>query len=374
MKTIGVYIHYPFCVKKCPYCDFTSFVYSIKEEERYLEYISKEIQLKAEGEIVDTIYFGGGTPSLMSLKVLNSIFESINKNYRIRKDAEITIEVNPGTIDKKKLSFWKNIGINRISIGAQSFIDEELFILGRIHTVSDTLKTFFLLREYGFDNINFDLIYSIPFQNPNNFYKSLDFTLSLNPEHISIYNLIIEEGTLFYEGYIKGEFTLPDNDEEANMYAYAMNLLEEVGFIHYEISNFARNINLKCRHNLKYWNQDEYHGYGVSAYSFTNHIRYGNYKNLFVYYEKINNGELPIENIEILNDETYPKDYLFVKLRLMEGISEKEFFEKFGKKISDYIPNLSLFLKKGLIKRKNDRICLTKKGVLLANEIFKDIL
>ncbi|ACK42388.1 MULTISPECIES: radical SAM family heme chaperone HemW [Dictyoglomus] len=371
---IGIYIHIPFCVRKCPYCDFVSFRYSKEEEERYISHLLREIDMKSKGETIDTIYLGGGTPSILSLKGLEKIFEFIQEKFKLSKGVEISMEVNPGTVDREKIKVWKELGINRISIGAQSFIEKELKILGRIHDTDDIYKTFHMLREADFKNINIDLIYSLPFQEQEDFYFSLKEAVKLNPEHISIYNLMIEEGTLFYKMYLESKIKLPDSDMEAEMFSFAMNYLKDNGFIHYEISNFSKNENYKCKHNLKYWNQEKYYGFGVSAYSYDPPVRYGNCRNLYVYYGKIKKGILPIEEREFLTGDKLAKDFLFLRLRLMEGISKKEFENRFDKRIEYFMKNYSVFLENGLIKEEGDRVALTEKGILLANEIFQDIL
>ncbi|ACI19107.1 radical SAM family heme chaperone HemW [Dictyoglomus thermophilum] len=373
-KPIGIYLHIPFCVKKCPYCDFVSFSYSEDEEGRYVEYLLKEIDMKSNNELVDTIYLGGGTPSILSLCSLEKILDFIYKRFEISKDVEISMEVNPGTVNKEKVRAWKELSVNRISIGAQSFLEKELKLLGRIHNVKDIYTTFNILREAGFDNINIDIIYALPFQRKEDFCFSLKETLKLEPEHISIYNLIIEEDTPFYEMYLKSEIELPENDLEAEMFSFAMDFLKGNGFIHYEISNFSKGEGYKCRHNLKYWYQEKYYGFGVSAYSYDPPMRYGNHKHLYVYYEKIKEGKLPIEEKEFLIGEDLAKDYLFLRLRLLEGVAREEFESRFGKKIEYFMKNYPIFVEEGLIKEENGRIFLTEKGVLLANEIFQDIL
>lgn len=373
-ETTGIYIHIPFCVKKCPYCDFTSFTYSEEEEKRYVKHLLREIELKAKGEKIDTIYLGGGTPSLVSEESLFRVLDFLSKKFRLEKELEVSIEVNPGTITKEKAKFWKSLGINRISIGAQSFLDKELKILGRIHSVLDIYKTFYLLREEDFNNINIDIMYALPFQRKEDFCFSIQKVVELFPEHISIYNLVIEEDTPFYYYNQISEITLPDNDIEAEMFLLAMEYLESNNYVHYEISNFTKNGKFKCKHNLKYWNQKRYLGFGVSAFSFDPPIRYGNSKDLFVYYGKIEKGILPIEELEYLEGRALVKDYLFLKFRLIEGVNKIEFKNKFGKEVKDYINRYNWFIENGLIEEDENRVYLTKKGILLANEILEDIL
>lgn len=373
-ENTGIYIHIPFCIKKCPYCDFTSFTYSEEEEKRYVKHLLREIELKAKGEKIDTIYLGGGTPSLVSEESLFRVLDFLSKKFRLERELEVSIEVNPGTVTKEKAKFWKSSGINRISIGAQSFLDKELKILGRIHSVLDIYKTFYLLREEDFNNINIDIMYALPFQKKEDFYFSIQKVVELFPEHISIYNLVIEEDTPFYYYNQISEITLPDNDIEAEMFLLAMEYLESNNYVHYEISNFAKNEKFKCKHNLKYWNQKRYLGFGVSAFSFDPPIRYGNSKDLFVYYGKIEKGILPIEELEYLEGRALVKDYLFLKFRLIEGVNKIEFKNKFGEEVKDYINRYNWFIENGLIEEDENRVYLTKKGILLANEILEDIL
>ncbi|PMQ02103.1 MAG: coproporphyrinogen III oxidase [Dictyoglomus sp. NZ13-RE01] len=375
MRRIGIYIHYPFCIHKCPYCDFVSFRHPGKEDEDiYVEYLIKEIGMRKDDEfIVDTIYFGGGTPSLLLTRNLELILNFISKNFKMDSNLEITIEANPGTINSFKLRHWTELGINRVSLGVQSFLEKELKFLGRLYLPRDIYKSFNFLRDYGFNNINFDIIYSLPGQDLMGLSFSLDKAVELNPEHISLYNLMIEEGTQFYERYKRGELKLLSDDEEAKLYEFSIDFLNSHGYTQYEISNFSKMGKFPCKHNLKYWRHEEFLGFGVSAYSFISSCRYGNYKDLYVYYEKIREGKFPFEEIEYLVDDDLAKDEIFVRLRLMEGINMDEFKKKYNKDLREYFPNYEMFIKKNFLKEEKNYLKLTRKGLLLWNEILLDI-
>ena len=273
-KNIGLYIHIPFCKKKCEYCDFSSYAGKenlINDQVKWLKYEIKEVgegnKLDYENRldklaIVKTIYIGGGTPSAIESEHISQIMDCVKENYTLSDNVEITIEVNPGTVSKEKLLTYKNSGINRLSIGLQETHDNLLKELGRIHTYDDFLNTYNLAREVGFDNINVDLMLALPKQSMNDLEESLNRIIKINPEHISVYSLIIEEGTPFYDKYMSNKIILPEEEEERKMYWLAKRKLEEAGYIHYEISNFAKK-GYESRHNLSCWNQEEYVGCGV---------------------------------------------------------------------------------------------------------------
>ena len=300
-KNIGVYIHIPFCKKKCEYCDFKSYAgkesiiddyikwlkYEIKDvgEENKLDYENKRDQLF----IVKTIYIGGGTPSAIDSKYILQILDTVKENYTIADDVEITIEINPGTINKEKMSDYKNSGINRLSIGLQETHDNLLKAIGRIHSFEDFLNTYHLAREQEFKNINVDLMLGLPHQSIRDLEESLDTIINLNPEHISVYSLIIEEETPFYEKLMNNQLTLPTDEIERQMYWLTKKKLENAGYIHYEISNFAKK-GYESKHNLSCWNQEEYIGFGVAAHSYTNNVRYSNIDSIEKYISNYKNG------------------------------------------------------------------------------------
>ena len=288
-KEIGIYVHIPFCIRKCYYCDFVSFTNQEENIEKYIEAVIKEIEsYELEEYNVTTIYIGGGTPSSIESryieKILHKIKEKIINNETKFNDIEITIEINPGTIDRKKLQDYEETGINRLSIGLQSTNNEILKNIGRIHTYEEFLEGYILARSIGFDNINVDLMIGLPNQTIEKIKDSVEKVINLEPEHISVYSLIVEEGTKIENLLNMNKITLPEEELERNMYWYVKNKLELNGYIHYEISNFAKE-NKQSKHNVNCWEQKEYIGIGTAAYSYLNNIRYGNTSNIQKYIE-----------------------------------------------------------------------------------------
>ena len=279
MKEIGIYIHIPFCIKKCEYCDFVSYCNKEKYVPQYINALKKEIKNNINKEYkITTIYIGGGTPSSIEENYIADIIETIklnmnDENLKNFENIEVTIEVNPGTVTEKKLKTYKEIGINRLSIGLQETHDELLKSIGRIHTYEEFLKTYNLARKIGFNNINVDLIIALPNQTIQDIKENLEKIIKLNPEHISVYSLILEEGTPFYNKYNENKIKLPDEELERNMYWYVKNTLENNGYMHYEISNFSKK-GFESKHNMNCWNQEEYLGFGVAAHSYNNKTRY----------------------------------------------------------------------------------------------------
>jgi len=302
-KEIGIYVHIPFCKKKCSYCDFCS--YENKEHliSDYIKALINEIEMvgvnnqidyknkKDDLFIVKTIYIGGGTPSLIDSSYIKQIMETIFENYEVSKQSEITIEVNPGTVSLDKLETYISSGINRISIGLQSTQNNLLETIGRIHNYYDFLDTYRFAREAGFKNINVDLMIGLPNQTLNDVLLTVNEIVSLEPEHISVYSLILEEGTKLYEEVSKGKLLLPKEDEERQMYWTTKKILENNGYIHYEISNFAKT-NYESKHNLDCWKQKEYIGFGAAAHSYTNKIRYSNIEEIEQYIKNMQNDKI----------------------------------------------------------------------------------
>ena len=380
MKKLGIYVHIPFCVKKCDYCDFLS--YAGKEEyvKGYIEEIKKEIANKLsnidykEYEI-STIYMGGGTPSFIDSKYIVDILSQIRKYAKnILQNVEITIELNPGTVTKEKLENYEEAGINRLSIGLQETNNEILKSIGRIHTYEDFLDTYNLARSMGFNNVNVDLMIGLPNQRIENIKKSLEEIIKLNPEHISAYSLIIEEKTLLYRKCGNNEITLPDEELERNMYWYVKNILENNGYKHYEISNFAKE-GFESKHNLDCWNQEEYLGFGLGAHSYINRVRYS---------REIKNGQTPFEanwkNLEVIIHEVQTefdmqKEYMLLGLRKINGVSIQNFKNKFGENpIFIFRIELNKLVEEELIIINGDRIKLTNKGLDLANIVWEEFV
>lgn len=387
-KEIGLYIHIPFCKKKCNYCDFCS--YDNKEEliPNYMKWLQHEIQEVSrtnkqdviEGRdnpfLVKTIYIGGGTPSFVDSKYIVEIMKVINENYNILSDSEITIEVNPGTATLVKLEDYWNCGINRISIGLQSTYDGLLKQIGRIHTYQDFLETYHMARTVGFTNINVDLMLGLPNQTMQMLQNSVEEIIGLEPEHISLYSLIVEEGTKLEEQLNEKELVLPEEGLERDMYWKTKELLEKAGYTHYEISNFAK-LGYESKHNTDCWYQKEYIGFGSASHSYTNGIRYSNIENVEEY---INNYEEDkIENNLIFhekqNQESMQKEYMLLGLRKIQGISIQEFKNKFvANPLYLFREKIEKLTTEELIEVDGDQIKLTNKGLDLANLVWEEFI
>ena len=424
-KELGIYLHIPFCKKKCYYCDFISYSDKLLYQEKYINALLSEIE--SQKDIlkecnITTIYIGGGTPSIIDVKniqvVMNKLDEILNfKNPNLIKEPiEITIEVNPGTVTKEKLEQYYNLGINRLSIGLQSTQDKLLKQIGRIHTYSEFLQTYNWAREIGFKNINIDLMIGLPNQSIEDIKETVENIIILNPEHISVYSLIIEQGTKIAELIDSGDLKLPDEDLERMEYSYVKNKLELTGFKQYEISNFAKE-NYYSKHNVNCWKQKEYIGFGISAHSYFENIRFSNTEDFNKYidsgysdFEKfniknllknINCSELEEETIienqelsrvkiikyieleskglktihEIQTTEEKQKEYMLLGLRMLAGVSISEFKQKFGENpIYLFRESLSKLVEEELIKIDLDNIFLTRKGLDLANLVWEEFV
>ncbi|MCI8999976.1 MAG: oxygen-independent coproporphyrinogen III oxidase [Clostridia bacterium] len=380
-EELGIYVHNPFCKQKCYYCDFVSFAKSEMWEEEYIEALKKEIQQnkeKAKGFMVSTIYIGGGTPSYIDSKAIVSVLDTIKENYEIQEEAEITIEVNPGTVTKEKLEDYKKVGINRLSIGLQSTDNAILKQIGRIHTYEEFLETYKLARKIGFTNINIDLMLALPNQTEEILGDSLQKVISLDPEHISLYSLILEEGTPMTSFVEEGKITLPTEEMERNMYWNTKRMLEQNGYIHYEISNFAKPTK-QSKHNQNCWNQKQYLGFGLASHSYYHKTRYSNITNLKDYIQSIGNGPVSAnktQNIhEIQTPEDEQKEYMLLGLRKIQGIAISEFKNKFIQNpIYVFRKELDKLVKEELIEVDIDNIKLTDKGLDFANMVWKEFV
>ncbi len=384
----GIYIHVPFCVKKCHYCDFYSEelhsnlrTNSLRESPLaisvFVENLVKEIELtnqKLDREIeINTIFFGGGTPSLLNSEQLDTIVNQIHKSFHINEKAEFTLECNPGTTTKEKIRSFIKLGVNRISFGVQSFIDKELEFLQRIHSPEEAERSIIDAREAGLNNISLDLMFSIPGQTIESLDFSLNKAISLQPEHISSYSLIYEPGTPLYYDMMQKKIKIINDEDDASFYDYTINFLTKAGYEQYEVSNFAKEKKY-CQHNLNYWNGGEYMAFGPSAHGFMDNVRYWNVRSLQIYNTKLIMNELPIENSEILTDPEYFSEIIFLGLRA-NGVSVEFVKVRFGidimltagKIIQDYI-NL------GLLIYGDDKLSMTVKGYPLCDEIILNIL
>lgn len=375
MKEIGIYIHIPFCIKKCEYCDFVSYCNKKEYVPQYINALKKEIKNNINKEYkITTIYIGGGTPSSIEENYIADIIETIklNMNEENLKDfenIEVTIEVNPGTVNKEKLQVYKKIGINRLSIGLQETHNELLKSIGRIHTYEEFIKTYNLARKIGFNNINVDLMIALPNQTIQDIKENLEKITKLNPEHISVYSLILEEETPFYNKYNENKIKLPDEELERNMYWYVKNTLENNGYMHYEISNFSKK-GFESKHNMNCWNQEEYLGFGVAAHSYNNRIRYSNTNSIEEYIKgsnKIIHEEQTLEDMQ--------KEYMLLGLRKIEGINIQKFKNKFAQNpIFIFKEQLNKLVDEELIIVDGNEIKLTNKGLDLANIVWEEFV
>ena len=379
-KELELYIHIPFCIRKCAYCDFLSGPADDETIEKYLKALKLEIRAQkelAKDYIVTSIFLGGGTPSVLSGKQLQSIMKALRGTFIIDENAEISMEANPGTVTRRKLKSYRNSGINRISFGLQSTKNEELKTLGRIHTYEAFLKSYEMAREVGFENINVDLISAVPNQTIESWEESVRSIVSLNPEHISAYSLIIEEGTPFFEQYGEGaehEDMLPTEEDERFMYKITEKILEEAGYHRYEISNYAKP-GKECRHNLGYWERKEYLGLGLGSSSLIRNARFKNCDDLVFYIEQ-SPDIFKIREIDgALTEQEQMEEFVFLGLRKMEGISVKLFEETFGKTLEAcYGIGIEKMKAKELIEEANGMVRLTKKGIDISNYVFAQIL
>ena len=376
MEKLGIYIHIPFCMKKCEYCDFISFSCRENKVDDYIKALIKEIiaysKKYANCYEINTIYIGGGTPSFIDAKYIVEIVKILKENWNIDENAEISIEVNPGTVDEDKLKSYYNVGINRLSIGIQSDDDNMLKILGRIHTYQEALKTYKLARKSGFKNINVDLMIGLPTQNLEDVSKMIENFLKLDPEHISVYSLILEDKTALKKKVENRELYLPSEEMERRMYWKVKQKLENAGFIHYEISNFAKK-GYESKHNLNCWNQEEYLGFGLAAHSYMNNVRYSNINSLEEYINKdaIDN---PIIH-ERQNKMDKMKEYMLLGLRKIEGVKISDFKTKFiDNPIFIFKEELNRLVSEELIEIDEDKIKLTDKGLDLANLVWEEFV
>lgn len=396
-EELSLYIHIPFCVRKCGYCDFLSAPADEKARDRYVQALLMEIERYQGTETADrrirTLYIGGGTPSTLSVKQLEYIIQKIKCTFNFCSDIEASMEMNPGTASKEKCRALYQMGINRLSIGLQSTNDKELKTLGRIHSYEDFLNTYTWCREAGFQNINVDLMAALPYQTVESYTTGLRKIIHLAPEHISAYSLILEEGTPFYQKYNSGCYPLPDEEQERLMYRETEQILAQAGYVRYEISNYAKK-GYACRHNLVYWQGGDYLGLGLGSSSYMDGVRFHNTNDFDTYV----NQDASVEDREELSMQAKMEEFMFLGLRVMEGVSGTEFEKRFGKTMEDvYGDVLRKHEEEGLlrIERKEarkeerkeaaaaepakgktniERVMLTTKGVDVSNYVFADFL
>ncbi len=382
MKTLELYVHIPFCAQKCSYCDFLSMPAESTVKKAYVRKLKEEIAFwasKLADRQVISVFFGGGTPSILPPGEITSLISCIKEGFSLAENVEISIECNPGTLDARKLSAYRAAGINRLSLGLQSAEDKELRLLGRIHTFGDFLESFDGARKAGFHNINVDLMSALPGQTPVSWQQTLKKVTALKPEHISAYSLIIEEGTPFHKIYgyddetrQKGEkpLFLPSEEEEREMYQFTGAYLGEKGYEHYEISNYAKQGKV-CRHNIGYWKRTEYLGLGLGASSLIDNCRFSNETNLTLYLK------------EPFAERTYPQlsrreqmeEFMFLGLRMMEGVSRAAFFEEFSIGLETvYGKEIAILCQEGLLEQKDGRVFLTGQGIDISNYVFSQFI
>ena len=389
-KPMQLYIHIPFCVKKCAYCDFLSFPADEKMQKAYVQALQKELDFygsKYSDRYITTIFIGGGTPSHLAADAMADIMECVYRNFEVAADAEITMECNPGTLSDEKFAAYKKAGINRLSIGLQSANNGDLKTLGRIHTYEQFLDTYGKARAHGFTNINVDLMSSLPGQTPEDFLDSLKQIICLEPEHISAYSLIIEEGTPFYEKYRKdvelreaGRQTvyLPTEEAEYQTTKQTRELLQDAGYHWYEISNFAKP-GRECRHNSGYWKRADYLGVGLGAASLIDNVRYANISEMEAYIHCCENtkksSSCAVDSSEVLTCDAQMEEFMFLGLRMVDGFTQAEFEQNFGMTPeSVYGEELRRLQQEGLLLQEEGCIRLTEKGIDISNYVLAQFL
>lgn len=383
MENLGIYVHIPFCKQKCRYCDFTSFSNRNEYINEYVKAVLYEIDAKAEkynlnGEKlnIDTIYIGGGTPSIISEQYIEEILNKIRQKFNVLDNAEITIEVNPGTVNEDKLKKYLQAGINRISIGLQSSKDELLKMLGRIHTYEQFEQVYEMVRNVGYKNVNVDLMIGLPNQTLSDVQDTLNKIVLKNPEHISVYSLIVEENTMMNDLIEKNILKLPDEELERKMYWNVKETLQKNGYIHYEISNFAKP-GFESKHNSNCWDQHSYIGLGLAAHSYFDGVRFSNTENLKDYIRNCNDKNYE-ENVVVHEKQDKNKmmnEYMLLGLRKINGINICDFNKKFSCEFKEfYKDKLTKLQELGLIELENNNIKLTNKGLDLANQVWIEFI
>lgn len=373
MKEISLYIHIPFCIRKCNYCNFYSVTYDAKLAENYIRSLTKEIsQYKNKTYTLTSIYIGGGTPSLLSFPLLFSLFSAINDTFTISPKSEVTIEANPASITKDKTQNWKTLGINRVSIGAQSFEDAELNILGRLHTSMDIKAVIDFVKEHCTENISLDLMYGIPGQTRETWMKSLQRAVELKPKHISSYCLSLEKGTPLFDA--RDRYTFPSEDLQKEMYYSMLSFLEDNCFHQYEISNFS-NKGYGSQHNIAYWKGKEYIGCGAAAHSFYNMTRRENISDVQRYISNMQNEQSVCKNSKVILEREYISDMIFLGLRMKKGVPLHYLKNELGfDVIAEYSDAITKFSKLGYLTVENEHLKLTKKALFVSDEIISEFV
>jgi len=373
---LEIYIHIPFCVQKCKYCDFLSGPATTEKKQQYMEALCREITGKSAdyaGYLVTSVFIGGGTPSCVDPAWIEKLMWLVRDNYDLSEEAEITMEMNPGTVDRDSLNVYYEAGINRLSMGLQSARSEELAVLGRIHSFEQFLEAYFTARKIGFLNINVDIMSGLPGQTLEDYLETLAKVTELDPppEHISSYSLIVEEGTPFYEAYERDELNLPDEETDRSMYEYTRTFLQQKGYERYEISNYAKK-GFECRHNIGYWERKNYVGFGIGAASLVGNVRFRNVDSLNRY---IHNPCESVTDVEVLSVEEQMAEMMFLGLRMEKGVSFQHFQDIFGiSLIKVYGKVIEKHVQEGLLQVEEDHVFLTLRGMNVSNYVMADFL
>jgi oxygen-independent coproporphyrinogen III oxidase len=368
---LSLYIHIPYCVKKCLYCGFYSTPYDALKADDYVSALSSEASTVHEDynhQVFRSVYFGGGTPTVLSESQISGISAAMKANFRVSARAEITVEANPNTATERKLALWRQHGANRLSLGVQSFSDEVLGILGRLHNAAQAKEAFSLARKVGFGNIGMDLIYGVPGQTPAQWEETLQSAVSCGPEHLSLYSLSFDEGSQFKKEADAGRLKPPDDDVAADMYECAVAKLAQAGYRRYELSNFALP-GFECRHNMNYWTRGEYLGLGPGAWSFIKGRRSHNVADVHEYIQRLVSGKSLVMEAEVPGPEQSARETIMLKLRTAHGMDLSRFGERYGKRFLEQLErNLAPLFAEGLFSMQGGRLVLTDRGILVSNE------
>ena len=373
MESYGLYIHIPFCLRRCLYCDFVSCTGKGQVQADYIDALIREID-QCKAKELDTVYIGGGTPSCIDAALIVRVLDACRSRFRLLPGAEISMEANPATLTGEKLELYRRAGVNRISMGVQSLCDSELSALGRLHTAQQARESYRLLRGSGFDNINLDVMFGIPGQTLSSFRATLEGICELAPQHISAYSLILEEGTRLFEMQCAGVLDLPDEDTERAMYELAIDLLGAKGYAHYEISNFAKP-GCESRHNLKYWTCRPYIGLGAAAHSYNGAERYSNTSGISEYIARLKAGESAVEERLLLTGRDAMTEYIIMGLRICKGIELAGFEARFHQRLESlFAGEIEKYQKLGLMQVEDGRLYLTREGLSVSNSILCDFV
>lgn len=382
---LGMYVHIPFCIRKCFYCDFASYALqseqgaAVKETENYLHFLLQEAALYRndylrDGQKLKTLYIGGGTPTCLAGGQLFALLDTLQNIYEFEKDAEITVEANPGTIDAHKLQLLKKAGCNRLSIGVQSYDAKELESLGRIHAPQEIYTAFSLARESGFNNINLDLMYGLPGQTLESWQRNLRSAVAMKPEHLSLYQLNIEPGTRFAEMAEQGQLAVPEQETAREMFEEAIAYLRQNGYGHYEISNFAQ-VGRESKHNLIYWHNLGYIGLGAGASGYLHGVRYSNEKSHILYGQALLNEKKPVCDEEPIDQKLAMSEQMFLGLRMLTGVDKRSFRKRFAVDIETVFGSaVERLKKKGLLLETDTHVLLSSEGLFLANDVFIEFI